>query len=384
MPNCYCATRKLPLDQLPQKQRVLGEKAIAEHDAQERETSESRGRKADGVVEEARRQLHELLGSKKLSTLREAMQKERMAQRSLREPPAGLSFDFEKANKARKKKIDALLGKLGVDPKQLRAISRATNAKLMKVLGTPAGSVTPGFNLNQNLAKWTKLSPLHKLPLDWGVRPDSPIVEPNQWQIFGPPFILWNLAFDRVESDNFVVQREFILFESSGALGNIATMDCNDAGSFDFAHAVVDTEVVFIYQAPATGRLEVIVDAMNTFGHHDLRIEDEWGWSSHWTNQHNYLSLNVFHPNITERSLSLMSNFYREGNDDHTYSERALTPGNHYYGHMLSNGVVQEGDTFFVGVGTRTFDITRANDVEVHSRSNFQWLIRSAEVRIVT
>jgi hypothetical protein len=35
------------------------------------------------------------------------------------------------------------------------------------------------------------------------------------------------------------------------------------------------------------------------------------------------------------------------------------------------------------GVGTRTFDITRANDVEVHSKSNFQWWIRSAEIRVV-
>ena len=42
------------------------------------------------------------------------------------------------------------------------------------------------------------------------------------------------------------------------------------------------------------------------------------------------------------------------------------------------------GDTYFVGVGTRAFDKTRADDVEVHGRSNFQWLIRSAEVRVVT
>lgn len=137
------------------------------------------------------------------------------------------------------------------------------------------------------------------------------------------------------------------------------------------------------YEAPATGRLEVIVDASHQFGHHDLRIRNEWGFSEHWTNQNNYLSLNVFHPNITERSLALMSHFRREGADDRTWSEDALTPGTHYYGHMVSKGAVQAGDTFFVGVGTRTFDITRANDVAVHSTSNFLWVIRSAEVRIV-
>jgi hypothetical protein len=51
---------------------------------------------------------------------------------------------------------------------------------------------------------------------------------------------------------------------------------------------------------------------------------------------------------------------------------------------MISNGAVQQGDTFFVGVGTRTFDITRANDVGVDSLSDFGWFIRSVEVRIVT
>ena len=272
---------------------------------------------------------------------------------------------------------------MGVDPRQLREIAKATSDKLVKALGTQAGTIIPGLNLSQNYAKWAALSPLHKYPLDWGVRPLADPTDPNPFQIFGPDFPVWNMAFSSQESDNFVVGRQVELFNDLGVVGNIATMDCNDAGDFDYASATVDTEVVFIYQAPASGRLEVIVDAMNAFSHNDLRIADEWGWSDHWTDQHNYLSLNVFHPNITERSLALMADFYREGSDDHTWSERPLTPGNHYYGHMLSNGTVQAGDTFFVGVGTRTFDISRANDVEVHSKSNFQWWIRSAEVRIV-
>jgi hypothetical protein len=35
-----------------------------------------------------------------------------------------------------------------------------------------------------------------------------------------------------------------------------------------------------------------------------------------------------------------------------------------------------------VTVGTRTFDICRANDMELHSRTNFQWFISSVEVRV--
>jgi hypothetical protein len=323
------------------------------------------------------------VGAKPWAALREAMSDEREALRARREPPAGLGLDLATANRARRKKLDAAAKRLGIDPNVIRTIGAATSEKLAKALGEPGGYVTPGFNLAANLGKWQKLSSLHAFPLDWGVKPPYDPNDPAQFQLFTPPFPFWNTAYAEVESDNFRVRRDYTLNEQLGLVANIAEMDCNDAGSFDLAQAIVDTECVFIYQAPRAGRLEVIVDAMNLFGHHDLQIADEWGWSDHWTHQHNYLSLNVFHPNVTERSLSLMSQFDREGNEDATWKVRALTPGNHYYGHMVSNGAVQAGDTFFVGVGTRTFDITRANDVEVHSRSNFQWLIRTVEVRIV-
>jgi hypothetical protein len=383
MPTSYFTSRKLPLDRIPAAQRPLTEKAIEEHDARERKASESRGGKAESVVEDARRRLHDLLGADNHASLRDAMTAERTALRTLRQPPTGLDLDLDKANAARKRTLDAVLSSLGVDPQQLAEIGRATNEQIMDVLGTPVAAVTPGFSLRHNLEKWTELSPLHKFPLDWGVRPPINITDPNQWQIFGPDFPLWNTAYDSVESSGFRVRRDVTLNEQYGLVGNVTQMDCNDAGSFDLAQAIVDTEVVFIYEAPATGRLEVIVDATNLDNRHQLRISDEWGWSEHWTNQNNYLSLNVFHPSITERSLVQMSNFYREGNEDNSWDESPLAGGEHYYAHMLSNGAVQAGETFFVGVGTRTFDITRANDVEVHSASTFQWFIRSVEVRVV-
>ena len=70
--------------------------------------------------------------------------------------------------------------------------------------------------------------------------------------------------------------------------------------------------------------------------------------------------------------------------DDDSWLETPLTGGNHYFGHMVSEGVVQAGDTFFVGVGTRSNDLSRANDETVHSRSQFQWFIRAVEVRMAT
>ena len=116
------------------------------------------------------------------------------------------------------------------------------------------------------------------------------------------------------------------MFEKFGFVGNITTMVLGDADDFDFAHAIVDTEVAFIYEAPASGPLEVIIDAILTLGRHKLSIENEWGWSEHWTHQRNYLSLNVFHPNITERSLAEMSHFHKTGAGDDSWDEPGAHP----------------------------------------------------------
>jgi hypothetical protein len=68
--------------------------------------------------------------------------------------------------------------------------------------------------------------------------------------------------------------------------------------------------------------------------------------------------------------------------DDSSHHEEHLTRGQHYFAQLFSAGPVLGGQSVVVTVGTRTFDISDANDVEIHSRSNFQWFINSVEVRI--
>ncbi|MSR57500.1 MAG: hypothetical protein EXS05_07490 [Planctomycetaceae bacterium] len=78
-----------------------------------------------------------------------------------------------------------------------------------------------------------------------------------------------------------------------------------------------------------------------------------------------------------------MSGFHADfDGDDSTQHQENLTRGQHYFAQMFSAGPVPGGQSVVVTVGTRTFDITHANDVEVHSKSNFQWFINSVEVRI--
>ncbi|MSR57501.1 MAG: hypothetical protein EXS05_07495 [Planctomycetaceae bacterium] len=67
MPNCHDTTRALPfLTDFSTKDRQLAEKAFSQQEERRRKANESRGQKADGLVEGFRRQLHDFLGAKQL------------------------------------------------------------------------------------------------------------------------------------------------------------------------------------------------------------------------------------------------------------------------------------------------------------------------------
>ena len=64
-------SRVLPfLAEFSPKDRQLAEKAFAQQEQQQNKAQEARAKKADELVAHVRRQLHNLLGAKKLSELR--------------------------------------------------------------------------------------------------------------------------------------------------------------------------------------------------------------------------------------------------------------------------------------------------------------------------
>ena len=382
MASIYDGGRNLPIELIDERHRDLAIKGIDAATARDRKAAEARAHNVETVAEDARRTLRDKLGAAAVAELRAAQRAERAAFAKSLEPPKGMGVDRAKARHGYRERLDAVAKRLTIDPAAIKHGLHATNAKLDAALGVPP-KVAPALNTADNFERWMALSPLHKYRLDLGVRPPLDPADPGAFQVVGPPFPSGIHRADNLASDNFRIGGDYSLSEQQGAIGNIATLDCNDAGSFDFAQSIVDTEFIFVYQAPRAGRVEVIIDAMNLFGHDDLRFEDEWGWSEHWTQQYRYFSLNAYHPAMTNRALASVSEFYKEGTDG-SFSVRALTPGQHYYSHLVTDGAVAAGDTFFVGVGTRSFDRSRANDVEVHSKSNFIWLVRSVEIRVVT
>jgi len=176
--------------------------------------------------------------------------------------------------------------------------------------------------------------------------------------------------------------KQHVYDSDAGLVGVAATMDCGDADDFDYASVDVHCQLVMTFTPPVTGVVEVLIDAQSTVGTHDLRTADEFGFSDSSTGQTNFLSFTVYHPNVVQPSYAEMSHFELRTDDDTSRHQENLSTGQHYYGHLFSTGPVPAGESVTVVAGTRSFDITSANDVEVHSASNFQWFINSVEVRI--
>jgi hypothetical protein len=385
MPHSHFTTRSLPfLTNFLTKDRQAAERAFGKQEEQRRKTHESRAQQADQLAEGVQRQLHGLLGARKFAQLREGIQRERLALRDLFQPPQGLKRDYAKQHKASKQRIDALLRKLGASRQKLRRIVGAAEAKLEALLIPDDRKVVPGFNLPDNLSKWTKLSPLHKFPLPWGWgQLEEDPNDPHRWFLFRPPFFGFLFSHDIVTTGDFRADCLLHLDPPAGLVGNECTMDLDDAGDWNVADVIGEAQIAFAFTAPVAGLVEVLIDAQSTIGTHSLSIEDEFGFSNAWCNQHNYLMMNVLHPNVLEPSLALMSTMSRQtGGDDLSASQSNLTRGQHYFAQLFSSGPVPAGQSVIITVGTRSFDICYSNDMELHSRTNFQWFISSVEVRI--
>jgi hypothetical protein len=61
--------------------------------------------------------------------------------------------------------------KLGIDPKRLQKLHDEFRQSFDELLTSGDGKVVPGYHLAGNLDRWKRLSPLHALPLPWGVLP---------------------------------------------------------------------------------------------------------------------------------------------------------------------------------------------------------------------
>jgi hypothetical protein len=158
-------------------------------------------------------------------------------------------------------------------------------------------------------------------------------------------------------------------------------MDCPSAG-IDWGWATADTQVAFNFMAPAAGLVEVVIEAESGLAVHELDTVDEWGWSQSTTTQQNFLMMHVLHPNVTGPSFAEMSSFVWDTDKTHHEKQEKLARGQTFFASLFSDGPVARGDVVEVRAGTRNDDSCVTDDVEIHSKSQFHWALRSVRVRI--
>lgn len=385
MPNYTTTNRKFPfLRDFSDTEVQSTEKAILFREQHLCKINEMRSQKADTVIDDCNRRFHDLLGANNLKILKDTMLREHIHFRELLQPPIDQPRNYKELNNMRKQKLNTLIREFGTSPDQLSAIGNEAVSKIKEIFSPVDGKVFPGYSMSNNLQKWIELSPLHKFPIDWGgIKPDDDPSDPHRWFLFMPPFFGFLFHFDHLASENYIADRLLYLMPASGLTGNETILDCTDASDFDYASATADSQIAFAFVPPVTGVIEVLIDAQNTYGTHDLIMRDEYGWSNSSTGQSNYLMMNVLHPNVIEPSIALMSSFHKKFESDSSNDhEEGLIRGQHYFAQLFSAGPVQGGQSVIITVGTRNFDSSAANDVTVHSKSNFQWFINSVEVRV--
>ncbi|MFI7212025.1 hypothetical protein [Micromonospora maritima] len=353
----------------PEADRRAAEEAAEDYDRRRRSAAEVRDVRLADVVERGNHRIRELLGAENWLSLRKRMHGERTRFRDLLQPPAGLDADYDSLDAQRRANVQAYFDSLGADRAQVRRIVEETRSATQELL--PRTEATAGY------ASW-----LHDderpVPPDQGAGRD----DPHAWTPFRPPFPGTQQGFDPHNLGGFRISRTHFLDRFTGLTGNELRLDNNNADDFDNGWAVVDTQIGFNFRAPATGAVEIFIEARCGGALHELRVVDEFGVSDSSTSQENFLMMHVLHNNVTAPSFALMSRFKWVTDRTGVIVREFLTPGGLFTARLFSNGPIQKGQTVHIRAGTRSGDGSITNDMEINSKSTMRWSLGTVWARI--
>ena len=345
----------------------MAQEVAEDYDRRERSASEARARRLSDIKLSVDKQIRELLGEDNWLSLRQRLRDERKSFIDLFQPPSERHSEYDDLNEIRRARVQNYFDSLQVDATALRRIVTEGAAAVQEEFTVPVAD--SGF------AQW-----LHDAPGDMPARAGRD--DPHAWTPFRPPFPGFQKGFDPHNLGGFRVTREHALDQNAGLVGHDLMLDNNNASDFDNGWAVVDTQIGFNYHAPATGLVEVFIEARCGHGRHHLRVVDEFGVSDSSTSQENQLMAHVLHPNVTGPSVAWMSKFKWNTDATAVVDREFLVPGRNYTARLFSNGPIVKGQTVHIRAGTRSRDGSITNDMEINSRSSFRWFLGTVWVRI--
>jgi hypothetical protein len=366
----YSSERYKPFDpDISEEDRRLADEVSEDYDRRRLAEAKTRNRKLQQVIDRANRKIHELVGAENWLALRRLMRDEQINFHNLLQPPEGLTADYDKLNAARVAAGQKFLANIGVKSDDLRRVYKNAAVRIDEL--NPSLIVKPGVSIATH-------------PGDWDVilHPPEPPPDVHAFKIFTPPFPGFQRGFDSIHSGNFRVARQDFIDPAAGLVGHDLTLDNSDASDNDVGVGIADTQVLFDFKAPAAGLVEVVIEAQSGLAVHELRTEDEWGWSDSSTIQQNFLMTHVIHPNVTGPSFAEMSHLVWDTDESEFVHSETLARGRGFFAIFLSDGPVQKDQVVEVRAGTHGEDSSTTNDMKIHSKSAFHWFVKTVRVRI--
>lgn len=201
---------------------------------------------------------------------------------------------------------------------------------------------------------------------------------------FRPPFSGWQYGEDPGLISGFRVNVTHLLDDVAGQVGHVITLDDGDASDLDAGSMEADSQIVFWYQVPRTGLIEVTVFAVCGKANHSLQVFDEWGVSWSKVSQATSFMSHVVHPNVGAPSYSFLSRLDHDKDTSTNRDENPFLPGQHVAtSPMVSDGPVAAGTLVEIRAGIHSVDGALTNDMEVHSRSTHSWFVYQIDVRVL-
>jgi hypothetical protein len=371
MNNCITSQHHLPTHpDVPLSAHQQAEETAREYAKQDALANECRAQQAREITQSVAREVRDLIGADNYLKFRHLLWSERIKTRNLMQPPEGLALDLRLLARARKERGNAYIQKLGVAPERFAEVVQVGRKKLYDVLDWHSS--------------YRELAKVYASAKFLDLFGDFLHDEVQAITVVQPPYGGWQSGwhFNNYGSDDFRGGHQDFIDAVAGLAGHEVTLDNDDASDVDFAQAIADAQIAFWYLPPATGIVEVTLEVQSLQSAHHLCTDDEWGWSDSNTKQTNLLMMHVMHPNVSGPSFADASFFEWDTDDSECVDRQFIPSGAHFFTRLTSSGAVPAGQWVVIRAGTRTLHQSFTNDVEIHSLSRFQYLLRSVAVRI--
>jgi hypothetical protein len=220
--------------------------------------------------------------------------------------------------------------------------------------------------------------------------PDAPFEPPpDVGTQYVPPFgEPWERStLNDVSGDGEVTENLSYLDAEWGRIGSRLVAHNYDAGDFDFIHVDRQNGIVVPFTVTTAGVLQVSVDLICLFCRHQIKTEDEWGWSRFDGDTRNILVLSVFWNHDDGSPISdVLNQKFVEGLDCSGDGESSpgtvvqVAPGERRSVDFYTDAAFPAGKTVWVYVGVLDHLSVILNDVSIDISVDSAWQLSSLTV----